>query len=235
MAIKVDDALKFVKPHISEVKKLREFAVSDFLGYIDIVKEHAPLEELQKTWALYLKWTALCAIDKGKYYSANGSAFKPEVSFVYKMGASEDEAPTLIDKVKTLKEHAAATKAKEVDLKKDGYREAILRGVGQCEYFAQQAYGHLKVPAKTGSVGPLVRKIATPGHNWVIVNYDDESLSKPDLWVQVDFWLAALGVPIDKSICAYSKRAVQFREKIEVVLTYDPNTGTETDEKKKKK
>lgn len=235
MAIKVEDALKFVKPHISEVKKLRDYAVSDFLGYIDIVKDYAELEEVQKTWALYLKWKDLCNSDKAKYSSANGTAFKPEVQFVYKVGKTVAEAPTLVDKVKTIKEHATNTKGKEVDLKKDGYREATLRGVGQCEYFAQQAYGHLKVPAKTGSVAPLVRKIATPGHNWVIVNYDDESQNKPELWVQVDFWLAALGLPLDKCICAYSKRAVQFKEKIEIVLTYDPNSATETDEKRKKR
>jgi hypothetical protein len=237
MAIKIEDALKFIRPHLSEVKKLRDYAVSDFLGYISIVQDYADLEEGQKTWALYLKWKDLVASDSGKYSSSNGTSFKPEIPFVYKNGKDKEEAPTIVPGVKTLKEYVAQKKGsvKEAELKKDGYREATLRGVGQCEYFAQQAYGHLKVPAKSGTTAPLIKKIATPGHNWVIVNYDDESAKKPELWVIVDFWLAALGLSADKYVCAYNKRAVKFKEDIEVVFTYDPNTQTEVDEKKKKK
>jgi hypothetical protein len=115
MAVTGLQAMAFVNPRFQS-KQIRNYAVSDFLLYTEIAAKGAPLAELQKTWALYLKWKALADVNK-EYSSANGTAFKSSVKFFYKEGADTDTPPTIVS-------------AKGSDTK-----EAELKGVGQCEYF----------------------------------------------------------------------------------------------------
>jgi hypothetical protein len=179
--LSLDDALKYVNLKTSGAKKYREYAVSDFSNYIDQIKNHISPAELQKTWALYLKWAGLCKANAQQWSSANGQPFATNEAarkFNYTMGAST--APTL----------------------GSGAQKAVVNGVGQCEYFATQAYAALKVGGKKGTV-PRIDKISTPGHNWVLVNYSPKSKS-PDHLVAVDYWLLALGTARDKCICAYT-------------------------------
>ena len=179
--LSLDDALKYVNLKTSAAKKYREYAVSDFSNYVDQIKKHIPPAELQKTWALYLKWAGLCKANAQQWSSANGQAYATNEAarkFNYTMSASK--APTL----------------------GAGAQKAVVNGVGQCEYFATQAYAALKVGGKKGTV-PRIDKISTPGHNWVLVNYSPKSKSGDQL-VAVDYWLLALGAPRDKCICAYA-------------------------------
>lgn len=179
--LSLDDALKYVNLKTSGAKKYREYAVSDFSNYIDSIKKHMPPEELQKTWALYLKWAGLCTANAQQWSSANGQSYATNEAarkFNYTMNAAK--APTL----------------------GAGAQKAVVNGVGQCEYFATQAFAALKVGGKKGTV-PRVDKIATPGHNWVLVNYSPKAKTAEQL-VAVDYWLLALGVARDKCICAYT-------------------------------
>src|SRR3954451_12313333 len=121
------DALAFVTPRFQS-KQIRDYAVSDFLLYSDMTAKGTTLADLQKTWALYLKWKTLADNNK-EYYSANGTAFKKPVKFFYTEGADKTTPPTILDK------------------KGAGTKEAELKGVGQCEYFAGLAYANLKTPA----------------------------------------------------------------------------------------
>ena len=185
--LSLDDALKYVNLKTGGAKKYREYAVSDFSNYIDNIKKHMPPAELQKTWALYLKWAGLCRANAQQWSSANGQAFVTNEAarkFNYSMSASK--APTL----------------------GSGAQKAVVNGVGQCEYFATQAYAALKVGGKKGTV-PRIDKISTPGHNWVLVNYSPKS-DAADHLVAVDYWLLALGAPRDKCICAYTKFAEEW-------------------------
>ena len=177
----LDDALKYVNLKTSSAKKYREYAVSDFSNYIEPLKKHIPPAELQKTWALYLKWSGLCKANAQQWSSANGQAYvtnEPARKFNYTMSAAK--APTL----------------------GSGAQKAVVNGVGQCEYFATQAFAALKVGGKKGTV-PRIDKISTPGHNWVLVNYSPKTEST-DRRVAVDYWLLALGAPREKCICSYT-------------------------------
>jgi hypothetical protein len=179
--LSLDDALKYVNLKTGGAKKYREYAVSDFSNYVDSIKKHMPPEELQKTWALYLKWAGLCTANPQQWSSANGQSYatnEPARKFNYTINAAK--APTL----------------------GVGAQKAVVNGVGQCEYFATQAFAALKLGGKKGTV-PRVDKIATPGHNWVLVNYSPRATTVDQL-VAVDYWLLALGVARDKCICAYT-------------------------------
>jgi len=96
-------------------------------------------------------------------------------------------------------------------------------GWGQCDYFGLMAYNNLKKPAvgKMAGKAPIVSKISTPGHNWVIVNQDAPKAN----WMLVDLWLYAMGVPYNKSICPYSS-GIGFQDmKVTPItgFTYNPN------------
>lgn len=165
-----------------------------------------PDGDFQKTWALYAKWVALCKGNPQQWFSANGQAFETNEQarkFNYTMGSSEG-GPTL----------------------GSGAQQAVLKGVGQCEYFATQAYAALKVGGKKGSV-PRVDKISTPGHNWVLVNYSTKDDSS-DQWVAVDYWLLALGAPRAKCICSLTEFVEEWGKEINlaefnVVETFNPD------------
>jgi len=165
--LSLEDALKYVNLKTSAAKKFREYAVSDFTNYKELVGKHMPADEFQKTWALYLKWSTLCKANPQQWFSANGQAFETNEGarkFNYTLGAPST-GPTV----------------------GSGAKQAVLKGVGQCEYFATQAFAALKVGGKKGSV-PRVDKISTPGHNWVLVNYSTRDDSS-DKWVAVDYWV----------------------------------------------
>ena len=132
----LDDALKYVNLKTSGAKKYREYAVSDFSNYIEEIKKHIPPAELQKTWALYLKWSGLCKANAQQWSSANGQAYvtnEPARKFNYTMSAAK--APTL----------------------GSGAQKAVVNGVGQCEYFATQAFAALKVGGRKGQCRALTR------------------------------------------------------------------------------
>ena len=201
MAASQENALYFVSLHCGARKaaSYRDYGVTDFLGFYKEFTEVITKPEIQKTWALFLKWYE--RKDPG-----GGAAYQKSVDFNYKDGADNNTAPTM-----------------NVDKQAAGAKAAQLKGFGQCNYFAEMAYGLLKKPAvgKMTGKGPRVKKVSTPNHNWVIVNHDGP---KAD-WVVVDLWLLALGVPYDKCVCLASKAAVAFYEKkITGVLEWDPNT-----------
>jgi hypothetical protein len=209
------DALKYVNRLTTFGKQFREYAVSDFLLYRDWIEPPiTSLDELQKTWALYLKWKALCDANPSQWSSSNGQQFTQSPSarkFRYINGASSKIAPTL---------HLMT------DPRQPGMKEAELKGVGQCEYFATQAYQALKAGGDPGKV-PRVDKISTPGHNWVLVNYspddgNDEDSESPN-WIAVDYWLLALGVPRAKCICAWSEATLKFKPPFQFVETFNPH------------
>jgi hypothetical protein len=203
--LSLEDALKYVNLKTSAAKKYREYAVSDFSNYIDQLKNHVTSAELQKTWALYLKWSGLCKANAQQWSSANGQAFATNEGarkFNYTMKASA--APTL----------------------GSGAQKAVVNGVGQCEYFATQAFAALSVGGKKGTV-PRVDKVSTPGHNWVLVNYSPKDESS-DRTVAVDYWLLALGVAREKCICAFTTFQTEWENEfslspISIVKTVNPD------------
>ena len=210
MALQLKEAQAYVNRCIGVMKgPYRNYAVSDFINYIDWIEPpKATLADLQKTWALYLKWAALCKANH-QYGSANGTAFSPQMvkKFWYTPGASAKNEPTL---------HAQKPNpqglAKEIELK----------GVGQCEYFATQAYQALKAQGAAGTT-PRVEKVSTPGHNWVLVNRS-HGADNTDDWVAVDLWLFAMGVAADKCICAWKFANPQFGpNEIKVVEEFNPD------------
>jgi hypothetical protein len=208
------DAMKYVNRLTTFAKQLRDYAVSDFLLYRSWIEPPVTsLDELQKTWALYLKWKELCKANPSQWSSSNGQPFSASPAarkFRYIKGGAADVAPTLYSMT---------------DPKLPGMIDAELKGVGQCEYFATQAYQALKAGGKPGTV-PRVDKISTPGHNWVLVNYspDDgnESDSESANWVAVDYWLLALGVPKAKCICAWTDAVLRFKPPFKFIETYTP-------------
>lgn len=201
------DALSFVNTHCGS-KKLaayRDYAVTDFLQYYNVkdIAAQISVAEMQKSWALFSKWHDRS--DPGA-----GAAYPKSVDFFYTEGANKTTAPT-----------------NNVDKAAKGAKAAQLKGFGQCNYFAEMTYALLKKPAvgKMAGKGPLVEKISTPGHNWVIVNRD---APKAD-WVVVDLWLYALGVPFDKCVCLAKNAAIPFYEmSIKLILKWDSNTSKET-------
>ncbi len=213
----VDVAMKYVKSRTVFAKKFRNYAVSDFVLYNEWIRpsktaNKVPLAEFQKTWALYLWWVAKCKADSGAWSSANGASFsgKPEPSrkFLYQPSGSETVAPTV--------------DAWKKGPWSGGIQEAKLDGVGQCEYFAMQAYQDL-VGNKQGTKDtPLIEKISTPGHNWVIVNrVKDTDVSE---WIVVDYWFLALGVPMQFCICSWNSALANFdADSIKVVESFNPN------------
>jgi hypothetical protein len=210
MPIAGKDAMSFVNQHFTS-KQIRNYAVSDFLNYRDWAAAWAPWAEFQKTWALYLKWKALAAANHD-YASANGTAFRIPVKFFYTEAAETD---TVTDAAAPTLEGTQVT----------GSKPAELKGVGQCEYFADLAYGNMKMRSPVGRTGPLVQKIATPGHNWVRANGD---APEADI-VYVDYWLFAMGVPAAKSVCLSGKSVFSTTGMtVKVLKTYNPNSGLET-------
>ena len=206
----IAEALHYVKPLAFFAKSYRNWAVSDFALYKDWVKPPiTTLAEFQKTWALYLKWTTLCAANPTTWSSANGTAFTDNLAsrkFRYTPGADDTTAPTL--------EPASTGTLPSTQ------REVTLEGVGQCEYFATQAYQALKAGGPAGKV-PRVDKVSTPGHNWVLVNHSTTLGSSPS-WIAVDYWLLALGLPQAKCICAWDKAALSFPEPFKIIETFNP-------------
>jgi hypothetical protein len=199
--LSLKDAHDYVTTKTKSADKYREYAVSDFLNYRTMIQDHMEVQELQKTWALYLKWKMMCDANPQQWSSANGRAFTvnlPVQKFNYTLG-TKDTPPTL----------------------GTGAQMAIVKGVGQCEYFATQAFQMLKTWGKEGTV-PRVDKIATPGHNWVIVNYSDKDPIGDNL-VAVDAWLLALGVPRAKCICPWKKAAIQFSQPFKFIETFNPD------------
>lgn len=184
--------------------KYRNYAVSDFARYRSIVEKNASAAELQKTWALYLKWVALSKANPGTYGSPNGKPFNPTKKFRYERGGGKDGAPKLCPDTQQL--------GGEV-------REAELHGVGQCEYFAGLAYAALTRGGKDGKI-PRVDKVSTPGHNWVLVNYSEDQSTSPH-WIAVDYWFKALGLPPKKYICSYDSFYWRGQE-LEFVETWNP-------------
>jgi hypothetical protein len=213
--LSLDDALAFVRKHTALATKYRDYAVSDFLNYMDWVKPPEGISdaEYQKTWALYLKWKQLCNANYADWYSANGTPFvkNPETrKFRYTPGGVAATAPTI---------------HKATDPRSAAMIEATLAGVGQCEYFATQAYQALKIRGKAGTT-PRVDKVSTPGHNWVLVNYsprdgNERGRESPN-WVAVDYWLLALGVPPGECICRYDQGFIRFPPPFRFVETFNP-------------
>ena len=211
MALTLTQALSYTKKNIGMIKSAyRNYAVSDFLGYRDwIAPPIVTLADLQKTWALYLKYMALSGADHS-YGSSNGTPYGVNAKkFWYTPGADATTAPTL---------HAGRPTPQGLAT------EIELKGVGQCEYFATQAYQALKSGGPTGTV-PRVEKVSTPMHNWVLVNRSHAADNKGD-WVAVDLWLFAMGVAERQSVCAWSVANPQFgppHQTITVVETFNPD------------
>jgi hypothetical protein len=174
MALLIATALQYVNPLTFFAKDYRNWAVSDFALNRDWIDPPVTsLDELQKTWALYLKWAALCDTNLTTWSSSNGKAFaeSPDTrKFRYTLGKDKDTAPTL----------EPASKAALPGTQ----REVTLAGVGQCEYFATQAVQALRAGGAPGKV-PRADKVATPGHNWMLVNYSSALGSSP-FWIAVD-------------------------------------------------
>ena len=215
MGLPLAKALQYVNRLTPNAKDYRSWAVSDFIVYKKKwVDEHVTLEEQQKTWALYLKWAALCNANPASWSSSNGTAFTNNLEtrkFRYTPGTDKDKAPTL----------EASSNATLPATQ----REVTLAGVGQCEYFATQAYQALKAGGAAGTT-PRVDKISTPGHNWVIVNHSSDASSSPH-WVAVDYWLLALGFPKTGCICAWDKMTpLRFSEPFKVIETFNPDNQT---------
>jgi len=202
MAASQQDAINFVNLHCG-AKKLapyRDYGVTDFLQYHrdPTIASQISLAEMQKSWALYLKWYE-------RKDAGGGSRYDKPIDFFYKEGGAKTTAPTI-----------------NVDKQAAGAKAAQLKGFGQCNYFAEMTYALLQKPAvgKMAGKGPRVEKIATPGHNWVIVNRD----APQGDWVVVDLWLYALGIPFDKSIGLASNAAIQFyKMPIQAIMTWNPN------------
>jgi len=164
---------------------------------------HISNAELQKSWALFLKW-------HDRSDPGGGAAYPKPVDFYYTEGTNKTTAPT-INVEKTTK----------------GAKAAQLKGFGQCNYFAEMTYNLLKKPAvgKMAGKGPLVEKISTPGHNWVIVNRDAPQAD----WIVVDLWLHALGVPLDKCVCLATDAVIEFyQQPIRLILKWDSNANRES-------
>ena len=130
MSLPLALALHYINSHTHSAKNYRNWAVSDFILYKEVlVDPNTTLEEQQKTWALYLKWTALCNANPESWSSSNGTRFtdSPAIrKFRYTPGADTATAPTL--------------EASSNAILPATQREVTLDGVGQCEYFATQAY-----------------------------------------------------------------------------------------------
>lgn len=213
MPLDIKVAMQYVRAHTFSGRVYRDYAVSDFLLYRDWIKPPiTTMKEYQKTWALYLKWTALCGANPSQWSSANGTAFNASEQsrkFRFKPGTQIDEPPTL---------HPYAIPSTS------GTTEATLKGVGQCEYFAMNAFQALKAGGKTGEV-PRVDKVATPGHNWVLVNYSPAAPKNTSTWIAVDFWLLALGVPSTKCVCEWKNASLKFGpDDLEIVETFNPDS-----------
>jgi len=153
----VTDSKTWVQKFVSEsqVKKFRNYAVTDLTQYIDTdgkygsdwISKYIPDAELHHAWALYEKWHT-------RTDGAYGGEYPKEIQFWYVQGK---DRRTTIDVAKGT---AGAKLAKMV-------------GWGQCDYFAKMAYNKLAVPAVGLMKGkaPIVTKLSTPAHNWNIVNY----------------------------------------------------------------
>ncbi|HEU4687055.1 MAG TPA: hypothetical protein VFS23_01775 [Vicinamibacterales bacterium] len=90
-----------------------------------------------------IKWAGLCTANPQPWSSANGQSYATnEAARKFNYTINVSKAPTL----------------------GVGAQKAVVNGVGQCEYFATQAFAALKVGGKKGTV-PRVDKIATLGHN----------------------------------------------------------------------
>jgi hypothetical protein len=81
-----------------------------------------------------------------------------------------------------------------------GAQKAVVNGVGQCEYFATQAFAALSVGEERD--GAARRQISTPGHNWVLVILPQGEVLRPTR--RRGLLVLALGVPRDKCICPFT-------------------------------
>ncbi|MCH2201519.1 MAG: hypothetical protein MK102_06100 [Fuerstiella sp.] len=95
-----------------------------------------------------------------------------------------------------------------------GQIQVTLGGVGQCEWFAMHAYADLAAGGIEGKT-PMIQKISTPSHNWVLVNGDHPDQNK---WYAVDYWMLALGTHVSKCICPYPNSPFAG-EPIEIIKT----------------
>ena len=205
------DSKTWVQKFVSEsqVKKFRNYAVTDLTQYIDTdgksssdwISKYIPDAELHHAWALYEKWHT-------RTDGAYGGVYPKEIQFQYVPGKNRMTKPTI-----------------DVAKGTAGAKQAKMVGWGQCDYFAKMAYNKLSVPAVGPMAGkaPIVTKLSTPGHNWVIVNYQPAQKAN---WMLVDLWLYAMGVPYNNSICPTSGGIVGFQDQKITPLngsTYDPN------------
>ncbi len=214
MPLPVDQAMDHVNRRIPDNlrRKYRNYAISDFLPYRSWLST-APLAECQKSWALFLKWNLLCNANRSKWGAGQaGKDFgsgDPSTRFCYDHGANHTQAPTI-----------AA----------NGAHQATLQGVGQCGYFAVDAFKRLKLGGRRHPV-PRVDRVATPGHNWVLVNYNPNRPNDTSSWIIVDVWLMALGLPVDETICEHADvvssnanlQPIYTPANITIKETYDPN------------
>ena len=207
MALSFQAAMEHVQKCTRRHKlQFRDYAVSDFAQYSDYARRWSPGRDFRKAWALYEKWGELCRSGNRKWTSANGKPFDGDQrtrTFRFRPCGNTLAAPTLFpDRPQGLP---------------PGTERVVLKGVGQCEYFATKAFNALSRNGKPNTV-PRIDKISTPGHNWVLVNADAASTND---WIAVDYWMYALGAPEARCIRRY--RGFEFdRAPIAYIRSFGP-------------
>ncbi|MEL6104821.1 MAG: hypothetical protein AAFU85_02235 [Planctomycetota bacterium] len=189
MPLTYQQAMVHVQRHTARHKlRFRNFAVSDFTDYKDDSRRWASGQDFRKVWALHEKWAGLCKTSGRRWGSANGKFFYENErarTFRFLPYGNVTHVPTLYQ------DRQAGIPA--------GTERVVLSGVGQCEYFAAQAFSALSKRGRQGTV-PRIDKISTYMHNWVLVNSDAPN---QDDWIAVDYWMYALGAPERLCICRY--------------------------------
>ncbi len=187
-------ALQFANTHTSRLRRrLRGYAVSDFQPYIThAFRYRENRQTYDEAHALYTFWCDLCKRNPGMWSATTGRQFvgnDRERKIKYTPNADHSIPPTYV-----IDDGAALAQ---------GEYRTELRGVGQCNYFADLAFADLtsvRLPNRT----PEIKKISTPGHNWVVVN---SNAGRTRDMVGVDMWMYAYGASQADSIGVFSNAA----------------------------
>jgi len=220
--VSCEDTLKYVNPKILQTKmaKYRNFAVTDWTSYCqDKYWFRYPTlswENWQESYALYMTWHALSGTDK-RFSGGGAELDSKDFKTVYYIPAAKPPTPVPPG---DLKKPTLVTVAEKNEA---GVKSTVLKGFGQCDYFAQKSFGMFNSSPK-GLKGPVVEKISTPGHNWAMVNGPAGNNGNWFNMFYVDMWFLACGVPFEECVCFADEAKIKLTYGVyQTLQTFDPN------------
>lgn len=207
-------------------RKFRTYAVSDFGQFIASISPIASITpaEYAKAWARFLVYNR-CGL-------MCNSSTRETVAYYYvhPSYASKPQDKACGPRV-LLPTHTPAEEYMKAEndwrIRKAG--RVTVTGVGECNHFATQAYLQLSSKSAFRTGVPRVEKVTCGIHNLVRVNYPDP---RDDIFggavadltdtIFIDYWLLALGCPLDRCICRWEHAAKHFRGEPKVVESHNP-------------